>query len=337
MGEKKKQIKILNVEDEIADHMALIRMIKEKSLSCDVDQAATLNEAYELIRKNRYDVILIDYKMPDGTGLDLLANIKDTPSIFVTGSGDEKVAVDVMKSGAYDYVIKDPAGGYLECLPYTIDRILHIFHMEKEREQIEVKLRESEERFRSITNDILDSSKVGILTLDKDFRVMWVNKVLESYFDLRRDEVINKDERQLIKDKIHHVFENGEEFKKTVFRSYDDNTYVENFVCHLLPGNGREERWLEHWSQPITSGLFAGGRVELYTDITKRKRAEDKIREYSEKLEEMVKGRTRELEEKNKELEHFNEMFVSREFRIKELKERIKELEGKEKGSGLDI
>ena len=53
---------------------------------------------------------------------------------------------------------------------------------------------------------------------------------------------------------------------------------MEKFECHVLPGGGREERWLEHWSQPIRSGRYAGGRIEHYYDITARKQAERAMR-----------------------------------------------------------
>ena len=67
--------------------------------------------------------------------------------------------------------------------------------------------------------------------------------------------------------------------------------------------------------------------VSLQLEITKRKKVEEKLKNYQEHLEELVKMRTKELKEKNKELEQYNQMFIDREFRIKELRDRVKELE----------
>jgi len=71
------------------------------------------------------------------------------------------------------------------------------------------------------------------------------------------------------------------------------------------------------------------GLVIIGHDITERRQVEEELAKHREHLEELIKERTGELEEKNKKLEEFNELFVNREFRIKELKDKVKELEGK--------
>ena len=124
---------------------------------------------------------------------------------------------------------------------------------------------------------ILDILPVGIFVLNAGFRVMYVNSTLEEYFGVTRKEVISRDKRKLIQEKIQTIFAEGEEFRRRVFATYDDNTYIENFVCHVLPGKGRRERWLEHRSEPIKSGPYRGGRIELYSDITERIMAEQEL------------------------------------------------------------
>jgi PAS domain S-box-containing protein len=146
-----------------------------------------------------------------------------------------------------------------------------------ERKRAEEALRSSEARANSLTNDVLDKSAVGIFILDADFRVVWLNQALEKFFGLRREDVIGQDKRQLIRGPIAQILEEPESFTNSVLATYDNNTYIENFECHVLPNGSREERWLEHLSQPILSGFYAGGRIEHYTDITQRKRAEEAL------------------------------------------------------------
>ena len=147
-----------------------------------------------------------------------------------------------------------------------------------ERKEVEKSLRQSEERYRSLTEGALDSSAAGLFVLDADFRVVWVNQALERYFGLHKEEIVGKDKRQLIHGQIKDIFEDAESFAKKVTATYDDNTYVEHFECHVLAGRDREDRWLEHRSMPIRSGLYAGGRIEHYYDVTERKRAEATLR-----------------------------------------------------------
>ncbi len=128
--------------------------------------------------------------------------------------------------------------------------------------------------------DVLDYSAVGLFLLDADHRIVWLNQAMARYFDLSRTEVLGADKAALVRTWIQHLFADPEAFARRVLATYSDNTYVECFECHVLPGPDRTERWLEHWSQPIRSGPYAGGRVEYYTDITARKQTELQLRKW---------------------------------------------------------
>ena len=137
--------------------------------------------------------------------------------------------------------------------------------------------KESEERHRTMTEDVLDNTDVGIFILDDAFDVAWVNSTVEEYFGLERESVLGRDKRTLIEERIRDGVENSTAFADTVTATYDDNTYVEEFVCHVLEGDEREERHLQHVSQPIESGLYEGGRVELYYDVTEQVHREEML------------------------------------------------------------
>jgi len=99
-----------------------------------------------------------------------------------------------------------------------------------ERQRAEETLQESEARYRSFTLDVLDTSMVGVFVLDNQFRVRWVNQALERYFGLRRNEVLGKDKRELVRQRIKNFFEDSETFAERVLATYKNNTYIQNYL-----------------------------------------------------------------------------------------------------------
>jgi len=131
----------------------------------------------------------------------------------------------------------------------------------------------------------LETVDLGIFVLDPEFTVEWINQTAAAYFGLSRVDVIGQDKQALIESTISSIFEQPERFAETVIDTYADNSYVEEFECHVLPGEERTERWLLHQSRPIRSGPLAGGRIEHYTDITELKRSQQRLAAQRDDLE----------------------------------------------------
>jgi PAS domain S-box-containing protein len=125
--------------------------------------------------------------------------------------------------------------------------------------------------------ELLDILPVGVWLLDANFRVADVNSTIEEFFCIQRENVLGQDKRKLVNEVIFKIFEDGENFRCRILATYNNNTYIERFVCHVLPSEGRKQRWLEHTSAPILKGLYKGGRIEMYSDITERILAEQEI------------------------------------------------------------
>ena len=137
--------KILFVEDDPGDQLAVKRLAAEEDFLYDADIAGTLKEAKELLQREEYNLVVLDYMLHDGTAFDLFAHIRGIPIIIVTGIGDEEIAVRAMKAGAYDYMVKDSEGSYLKTLPVTIENVLKRHRTEMEltryREHLELLVR----------------------------------------------------------------------------------------------------------------------------------------------------------------------------------------------------
>ena len=137
----------------------------------------------------------------------------------------------------------------------TSDMVCGISTDITKRKKAEEILLESKEKYLSLTNDILNSSMVGIFVLDSKFSVVCVNQAIERFFGIRKEDIIGKDKKQIICEHIKDIFEDPNSFMEKVIGTYDNNTYVEQFECHVLSDGKREDRYLEHWSMPIKTGV----------------------------------------------------------------------------------
>lgn len=118
---EEKPIRLLLVEDDKVDQMAFARFVKKKKLNYAYTTAGSKAEARQIITHKTFDIVISDYMLGDGTLFDLFEHFKGVPVIVITGAGNEEVAVEAMKRGAYDYLIKDSEGRYLKTLPLTVE------------------------------------------------------------------------------------------------------------------------------------------------------------------------------------------------------------------------
>ena len=104
--------KILIVEDEAAIRRVLVKILSEESDAYDVEEAVDGLEGVEKIKKDDFDLILCDIKMPKMDGVEVLEAVKkvkpETPIVMISGHGDLDTAVNTMRMGAFDYISKPP-------------------------------------------------------------------------------------------------------------------------------------------------------------------------------------------------------------------------------------
>ncbi|MCF8242951.1 MAG: PAS domain S-box protein [Melioribacteraceae bacterium] len=159
---------------------------------------------------------------------------------------------------------------------YLKDRqyLFSIIHDVTEKTQAEKALEESEKTYRSLIDEVIVSSSAAIFIFDADFKIVWINHTSEKFFGLKKDRVIGKSKKELIKTQLIRSFEKPEEFLKKVQSAYDKNEYIKGYEVKIPARGRRKERWLALWSKPIQKGLYKGGRIEHFTDITELKASE---------------------------------------------------------------
>jgi DNA-binding NtrC family response regulator len=116
-----RKIRLLLIEDDPVDRMAFQRFAGEESFPYEYATARSISDAKRLLSSEGFDCVIADYQLGDGTAFDILELNLEIPVIITTGAGSEQIAVQAMKAGAYDYLIKDHERNYLKVLQVTVE------------------------------------------------------------------------------------------------------------------------------------------------------------------------------------------------------------------------
>ncbi|MES1981881.1 MAG: PAS domain S-box protein [Pseudomonadota bacterium] len=155
------RIRILIVEDDLVDRMAFRRALAQNpDYEFELSEIETGRDGLQLARRQKPDCIFLDYQLPDMNGLEFLAELRSDPGeipvpvIMLTGTDNVSVAVEAMKNGAQDYLVKDLNRQYLKLLPAVIQRILHERQMLTEKQLVKAKLVQAEAKYRNLVEQI---------------------------------------------------------------------------------------------------------------------------------------------------------------------------------------
>jgi PAS domain S-box-containing protein len=263
--------RILYMEDDIGLGRLLQKRLER--MACLVDIARDGQKGMEMFAAGAYDVVVADYNMPLLNGLEVLRQLKEATSvIMVTGQGDEKVAVEAMKLGAADYVIKDTNGDYLEILPAIIDRVIERQQLIRERQQALAELQASEARYRAIVEDQTEL----ICRFNPGGQLNFVNQSFGRYFGIRQADVGFQNIAAILTKKVYRQMQ--EVLKMlTATNPVAPNTHDVTIADGVI----RRLQW-------TCRGIFdSGGRVREYQlvgrDITELRLLEEKLQQTEER------------------------------------------------------
>ena len=251
---------VLIVEDD-PDMTKMLKMLLERKFSATVEIAEDYASARKKLSSGTYDIITVDYQLPNGDGLELLKEIKaienPPPVIMVTGHGDEQTAVESFKLGASGYVVKDKRISTL--LPDAVEHALSETRLQRAEEALDFEREQLLSLFESI-------DEVIYVVDPESHEILYANKHLKDAFGkdlvggICYRELQDLDEPcEFCTDKI--IFKNkGEPYTREYHNPILDRDYLVTDRVIKWP-DGRDVRF------------------ELAIDITERKEAELALRE----------------------------------------------------------
>ena len=274
-----KPIRIIYVEDD----PGLARLMQKRlgRAGYVVDIAADGKAGIAKYHADPYDVVLVDQSLPIHDGLEVIRTLGShgalPPTIMITGTGDERVAVEAMKLGADDYIVKDVDGGYLSLLPSVIKKALQQRSAVKEKQQAEEALRKEQEKFQTL----VEESPLGVSIIGEENRFNYINHTFTEIFGYTLEDIPTE--------------------REWFAKAYPDEGYrdsvVTTWIKDLKKSRGKEFRPRVFnvickdgakkviYVRPIT--MKHGDLFITYEDITDRVRAEEALRESREKLEKL--------------------------------------------------
>ncbi len=281
---------ILYVEDNPTDFEMVKAILEEGELIHELRRVEKREEFIDAITTSRFDLILTDYSLPVFHGLEAIKIAgqlcPQKPIIMITGTLPDEVAVDVIKKGAWDYVLKENIYRLIPSINSAMERL----QMQREKSAALEALKEREENYRKLA----ESSPYGII-VHAGGEVVYHNK--QALVILSEDEGISLDGIRLV-DYVHPDYLDLVVSRmKVLYNGKGDDKPVELKFLN----SKKEEILLEVASSPITFKGIPSGQV-IFRDIAERKRMENDLIRAKEKAEESDRLKTAFLENLSHEI-----------------------------------
>ena len=185
-------IQILHLEDNLADRELVRQLLVEGGIECVVMYVYTREEFTSSVQNGKWDVILADYALPDFDGAAALEiarrHCPHTPFIFLSGVMGEDVAVESLKSGATDYVLKQR----MKRLCPAVRRALKEAEVQAELESRTAEVLASARRSETFFRGLLEAAPNAVVVTNAQDEIVLVNHETEKLFGYRRKELIGQ-------------------------------------------------------------------------------------------------------------------------------------------------
>ncbi|MCM0084478.1 SpoIIE family protein phosphatase [Geomonas sp. Red32] len=270
-------LRILHLEDDPMDAELVLMTLQADGMACEVQVVSCREEFEAALQRGGMDLILADFALPAFDGMTALAMVRailpDLPFVFVSGKLGEEAAIESLKSGATDYVLKNR----LSRLTPAVQRALTEAQerakqrqTENELERAYLEIEKRAEDYRNLFNSIRDV----IAVTDDNRRILHVNQpALQEVFGYQTEEVVDRS--------ISILYAQDGDFRRTGEEFFDLYGGQKGKLLELefRRKNGEVFIGEQYAMKRFDSQGVATGNVSIFRDISERKKAEAALRE----------------------------------------------------------
>ena len=260
-----KTYRVLLAEDLPTDAEICMREVRKVLPGTEFQRVETPEAFMAALEAFRPDIIISDYKMPRFDGMSALRMAQEktpeTPFIIATGSTNEDTAVECIKAGAWDYVIKE----HIKRLGQAVLNALEQSRVRQEKKRVDEDLRESEEKYRSL----IESTDDLVFLIDRDLRFLYANQkyLARLGWTVKELKELEYNKYYSVEQTAQFIVKMGEAIEKNASIVYE----------HVSEKDGKI--FLRTVSPVRESGLGEITKVTVISkDITERKKAEERLK-----------------------------------------------------------
>jgi len=292
------KINILLIEDEEPHAELIQRAFEDQNPNFNLHLVRSIAEARKYLIDHEPALIIADWRLPDGESRELLPNTQDPraiPIILMTSYGNERIAVEALKSGALDYVIKSPES--MLDMPHLAERAIEQWAARAEHARTQHALLDSEAQFRLLAENASDM----IARLTTEGRLLYVSPAWQVILGYAPEELAGKNSLDLI-----HAEDLGSVRTLFIMEDWQDTAQT---ITHRSKHKDGHYIWLETSARAIRDGT-TDSILEVHTasrDITERKQTEQALQDAHDSLreayEKTIEGWVRALDLRDRETE----------------------------------
>ena len=268
-------MKILLVDDNRFDRALVVRELQKEFPTVSVQEVLDEDALATALAADDFDLVITDYQLQWTTGSEVLHAVKqrcqERPVIMFTGTGNESIAVEAMKAGLDDYVIK--SAKHFVRLPMSVKQVLEKDRLRKAERESATTIAQLHAYRELILNSVAD----GILGLDKHGCHSFANPAAQQMLGYHLAELLGQDSHTL----WHHSLVDGTPYPAAVCPVHnslrEEKTFLGKDFFWRKDGSGF---LAEYTSAPIYENGACLGAVIIFRDVTDREAAQEELRKY---------------------------------------------------------
>ena len=270
-----KNIRILVAEEDPSFLKMIEDSLKASGSLYHVEKVSSGKECLTKLQNEKFDILLLDHSLPDGEGLNWLRQFNELgaaiPTIFVTATGDPKLAIEVMKEGVFDYINR--SAECAKAFPFVVNRAIEGHGLMLEKVRLQKELIEA----KNFLESIVEKAGDAISVVDLEGKVLYWNEGAEKIYGYKREEAWGKNLSEFLYPKDENLRVEEEKLTGKWMMQVREGKVVPNVEVKRQTKEGKEIIV----SMTISPLRDAEGKIigasRICKDITHLKKAEERL------------------------------------------------------------